>query len=230
MQRFYNATIVEPDCASLPDFHNSKDLTGMIFGKLTVTGFAGRGKRKLLVWTCRCECGTVCTAYGHVLRSGAKQSCGCAGSAATSARSTTHGQTRSLTWRTWKAMRFRCEKSYDISYPRYGGRGITVCERWQSFENFLADMGERPSQDHQIERIDNSGNYTPDNCRWATRKEQARNRRTQTMLTHGGITLCVSEWAERLGIERGRLQNRINLGWSVERMLTEPIRFRRRST
>ena len=125
----------------------------------------------------------------------------------------------------------RCEAPRDISYPRYGGRGISVCDRWRaSFQAFLDDMGERPSKSYQIERDDNDGNYMPENCRWATRKEQARNRRSQTILTFNGESLCVSEWAERMGVKRGQLQNRINLGWPVERILTEPIHRYTRKT
>lgn len=227
MQRLYNATIDPSQPTTPPKFHNSIDFTGKRFGRLTVVRFAGRGKRKLLIWECLCDCGKTCLCYGNGLTSGAKRSCGCLGSEATSRRSKTHGMTGSITWTSWHSMRDRCERPGHIGYHLYGGRGITVCERWKSFENFLADMGERPSKDHQIERKDNNGNYEPSNCRWATRKEQARNRRTQTMLTYNGETLCVSEWAERLGVERGRLQNRINLGWPADRILTEPIAARR---
>ncbi len=224
MKRTYNATIVD-DASAAPAFHNSRDLTGKRFGRLLVTGFAGRGSKKVLIWNCRCDCGTECTAYGYILKRGAKRSCGCLGSEVTSKRSKTHGMTDSPTYKSWRSMIRRCEAPGDIGYPRYGGRGISVCDRWRaSFQAFLDDMGERPSKSYQIERIDNDDNYTPDNCRWATRKEQARNRRSQTILTFNGESLCVSEWAERMGVHRGRLQNRINLGWPAERILTEPIR------
>ncbi len=229
MKRTYNATIVD-DTSAAPAFHNSRDLTRKIFGRLLVTGFAGRGSNKLLIWNCLCSCGTKCTSYGHVLKNGAKRSCGCLGSEVTSKRSKTHGMTNSPTYKSWRSMIRRCEAPGDISYPRYGGRGISVCTRWRdSFQAFLDDMGERPSKSYQLDRIDNGGNYEKDNCRWATRKEQARNRRTTVILTFNCESLCVSEWAERMGVERGRLQNRIDLGWPVERILTEPVRrYKRR--
>ncbi len=229
MKRTYNATIVDTTSPT-PSFHRSRDLTDKRFGRLVVTGFAGRGRGKLLIWNCRCDCGTECTSYGYGLTSGVKRSCGCLASEVTSKRSKTHGMHESPTYKSWRSMIRRCEAPGDISYPRYGGRGISVCDRWRaSFQAFLDDMGERPSKAYQLDRIDNNGSYENENCRWATRKEQARNRRSQTILTFNGESLCVSEWAERMGVERGRLQNRINLGWAVERILTEPVRrYKRR--
>ncbi len=121
----------------------------------------------------------------------------------------------------WMTMRQRCRDTNAKDYARYGGRGIKVCERWESFENFLADMGERPAG-MSIERDDNDGDYTPDNCRWATRSEQQRNRRSNVLLTHDGVTLCVAEWAIRTGINRMTLHTRIDRGWPTDKALTTP--------
>ena len=228
MKRTYNATILD-DTSPAPSFHNSRDLTNERFGRLVVIGFAGRGARKLLIWNCQCDCGTECTSYGYGLTGGVKRSCGCFQSEVTSKRSKTHGMTKSPTYKSWRSMIRRCEAPGDISYPRYGGRGISVCARWRdSFQAFLDDMGERPSRSQQLDRIDNEGNYTPGNCRWATRKEQARNRRSNTMLSHDGKTMCIAAWADHLGWTQGQIHNRLSYGWSIERALTQPIKPRRK--
>lgn len=114
----------------------------------------------------------------------------------------------------------RCTNSRDGNYPRYGGRGITVSERWLKFDNFLADMGYRPSTDLSIERRDNNGNYEPLNCYWATKHEQSFNTRRTCWLTFQNTTLPAGEWADRLGMTRTKLYTRLRRGWSVEEALT----------
>jgi hypothetical protein len=127
----------------------------------------------------------------------------------------------------WNAIRARCRNPKHPSFERYGARGISVCQRWdQSFAAFLNDMGPRPSLDHTIERINNDGDYTRDNCRWATRTEQARNRRSSKYLTHRGQTATMAEWSERTGVSMGTLHARLKSGWSVYRALSEPVRRR----
>lgn len=120
------------------------------------------------------------------------------------------------TYIVWKAMRMRCTNPENISYPNYGGRGIVVCERWHSFENFLADMGERPPG-MQIDRIDNDGPYSPDNCRWVDRKTQCRNKSTNTLVTWNGRTQTISAWCEETGAEERTVSNRLKRGYSPER-------------
>ena len=144
-------------------------------------------------------------------------------------RNTTHGLTvkgapRKPEYTSWNAMKQRCSDPRCRSYPRYGGRGITVCERWlgkSGFSNFLADMGEKPSASHSIDRIDNDKGYSPENCRWASNKSQSVNKSTNSLVTFRGKTQCVSEWALELGIDRQCLRDRLfRYGWSLERAMT----------
>lgn len=129
----------------------------------------------------------------------------------------------------WRDMRRRCLSPRAINYANYGGRGIAVCERWSTFAQFLADMGPRPTPDHSVDRIDNTKGYSPENCRWATRVEQTRNRRTTCVLTHNGVSRTLIEWAQALGMTYPTLSARIHkLGWTVERALTTPVTGRSR--
>jgi hypothetical protein len=164
---------------------------------------------------------------GNALRSGMSQSCGCLHREAVS----THGRTGSPEFTVWQMMIQRCTNTNHNSYADYGGRGIRVCQRWlDSFAAFFSDMGERPSAEHTIDRTDNSGNYSPENCRWATRLEQGSNRRNVRMLTLAGETLSTTQWARRLGISNDTITERIRYGWSVEDTLTRPVsRSRRRA-
>lgn len=168
------------------------DLEGQNFGKLRVAQYVGRGNRGEHMWRCDCACGAETVARGSHLRQAAILSCGCHRSAATTSNKERHGHARkhskSPTYRSWINMRERCYRTTNNRYHLYGGRGIRVCQRWLTGENglsayecFLADMGERPSGEHSIDRIDCDGNYEPANCRWASRSEQVRNRRAFTI-------------------------------------------------
>jgi hypothetical protein len=118
----------------------------------------------------------------------------------------------------------RCVDQKRKSYKDYGGRGIKVCERWlTSFENFYADMGDAPSKSHEIERVENNGDYTPENCKWCTHKEQARNRRNNRTLTHDGRTQCLAAWADEMKLNVSTVVMRLNRGWSVFDALTKPL-------
>lgn len=134
----------------------------------------------------------------------------------------THGMTDTTTYNVWVNMRQRCANPNNPRFVDYGGRGIKVCERWRSFENFLADMGERP-KGMTLERRDNDGDYDPSNCRWATRVEQATNKRNNSYLTYQGETLCVADWARRLGVRAQFLRVRLARGWPVEEVLGRPL-------
>lgn len=129
-----------------------------------------------------------------------------------------HGPTS----QTWRSMLSRCNPEKAEQNPNYSGRGISVCERWQSYDNFLADMGERPDG-LSIDRIDNNGNYEPDNCRWATRTEQARNTRANVLYEYMGRHMCIAEIAEAAGIQRAVLQGRLDSGWPLQRAISEPV-------
>jgi hypothetical protein len=167
-----------------------------------------------------CGCGREFEALEYNVASGHTQSCGCLADKSRSSRRT-HGESRRSTeYRAWAGMKSRCNDPGCSSYPKYGARGIRVCERWQGFENFLEDIGRRPSPNHSLERIDNDGDYEPSNVRWATSTDQARNRRTSRIIEFGGKRQCLEAWADDLGICQSTLHERLNK-WPLERALTQ---------
>lgn len=185
-------------------------LPGLTFGSWTVIRFVGLNSRHQRLWLCRCGCGKQVNRTAGYIASGRSRSCGCVGNAAGAAKRTTHGLTKSGTYNSWRCMKKRCTDPTCSEFQYYGGRGITVCARWlQSFENFLADVGERPSRRHSLDRINNNGNYEPGNVRWATPAQQNRNHRGNVMIEWNGRRQCLSDWASQLGIYSTTLAKRL---------------------
>lgn len=202
------------------------DLTGQRFGRLLVLNYAGSNGRRAL-WNCRCDCGAFVVALGKVLLNGGTRSCGCLRREITSRRNRTVRFDHPAEGAIWQTMKDRCFNPRNKDFADYGGRGITVCDRWsgsKDFVNFLTDMGPRPAKGYWLERIDNDGNYEPRNCRWATPKEEQRNRRDNHPLTHNGLTLCISGWAEQTGLADSTIRRRLHRGWSVTDALMTPLR------
>jgi hypothetical protein len=197
------------------------DLTGQRFGRLTVIRRGQNGSRGEVRWWCECSCGKSCVlVFGFSLRGGDTKSCTCL----TRERFLSHGRSSSPEHKAWIALKQRCSNPKLSSYPYYGGRGIRVCERWMnSFENFLTDMGPRPSAEHSIDRLDVNGNYEPSNCIWSDPRQQARNKRNSLLVAHNGETLHINEWSERTGINPATLRKRLlTLSWTPKRAFETP--------
>lgn len=200
------------------------NLIGKTFKRLTVIAEAGRSNSGKVLWLCACECGGETTAPTGALNSGNTLSCGCLQRERTSEAAITHGQSKTPLYRIWKGMIKRCYKQSESNYPRYGGRGISVCPEWrESFEAFERDMGAEYAPGLSIERRDNDGPYALSNCRWATDEEQRRNTRRNVWLEFRGVRLVAADWADALGMPRPRLQGRLDRGWAVDRALTEGV-------
>lgn len=200
------------------------DLTSRVFGRLTaITPSAVKRRLGKVFWVCMCECGNLVTVDGSNLRTGNTKSCGCLKIDVLVASHTVHGMSHTATYSSWEHMRCRCNNPNNQLYGDYGGRGIFVCKRWEAFDNFYADMGDRPSKKHSLGRIDNDGPYSPENCKWETPFEQQNNRRNNCLLTHDGKTQTLAEWSREAGIPYGTLRSRMaQHGWSVEKSLMTP--------
>lgn len=206
------------------------DLTGQRFGRLVVVGRADPplNKWRYAMWHCRCDCGRETDVSGHNLRRWLTTSCGCLRREHAADAHRTHGGTGSRLYNIWRTMRARCENPHNENYDYYGGRGITVCEEWHDFANFM-QWAERTGYQENltIDRIDVNEGYNPVNCQWATMHEQARNKRSNVNITYHGITRCLSDWAATFGIDVGTLWLRVfRRGWDIERAFTTPVQKR----
>lgn len=213
------------------------DIVGRRFGRLEVVALIQPPKKRVdpkaprCTWVdARCVCGNTLRAPHHEVTSGHVKSCGCAKRDALS--QLRHGQTAGATspeYRVWSSMMTRCYNRQSKSFHNYGGRGIGVCDRWRAdFMAFFLSMGQRPSPDHSLDRVDVDRDYGPDNCRWATQTEQQRNRRDAIKLTIDGVTKHLFDWAAERGLAPKTVYQRIWRGWSVARSLeVNPVRAKR---
>lgn len=195
-------------------------MIGNKFGRLTVIAQAPNRRHGQLCWECRCDCGAVKAFPGHDLRRSSTRSCGCLRDEKAASDNTKHGAClngkRSPEYRVWRAVKTRTSNPNSPNAKYYIERGIQLCERWQVFTHFLADMGNRPPG-HSIERIDNDKGYEPVNCRWATAKEQSKNRRSTKRAIYLGVDRIVSDVADETGIPFRRLNGRLLAGHSIDR-------------
>lgn len=213
------------------------DLKGQVFTYLTAMEFLGRQSHSSL-WRCQCKCGSFINVQRGALVGGTVKSCGCFRIERMEKLKRTHGMAghkrdgstkKSPEYKVWDALKDRCLNPRNKNFHNYGGAGVGVCAEWQnSFENFFAHVGARPSANHSLDRWpDKWGDYKPGNVRWATPKEQGRNKRNNVMVTYGGVVMCLAEAAEIAGIPYHIMKNRIYKGWSKEDALGTPVDMRK---
>lgn len=217
-----------------------RNLSGQVFGRLQVLSLDGR-IRGGAAWMCLCtRCGNKTRKSTRQLTSGQTVSCGCKRKSHGGDRTRTHGDSQSLEHITWCGIRARCLNPNNKGFRYYGGRGITICSRWSaSFSAFLEDMGRRPTPEHSVDRIDNNGGYDcghcvdcfsrgriKTNCRWATKREQGRNRRSNRYITYNNETKMLVEWAESASMTQAQLIYRLSLGWTLPKALNTPVKSR----
>lgn len=198
---------------------NPHDLTSQRFGKLIAASITPGPLQGRTYWHCNCDCGGTKCVDAALLINGVVRSCGCWRIAAPRA----HARSGHPLYQRWRSMMSRCFNPSARAFKNYGARGIKVCDRWCNFDNFIADNAHGLQPGLSIDRIDNDGPYSPENCRWATRLEQTINRRTTRYITFLGRTQCVTHWAREMGMHQATLDRRLRRGWSVERAITEPV-------
>jgi len=197
------------------------DITGMKFGMLTVVERSEQNtKSREAKWICLCSCGNTTVTRGSKLRNGTVKSCGCLQRIASIEANTTHNHSYSNTYKIWSNMIHRCENPNNRYYYNYGDRGITVCDEWHTFENFLNDMGEKP-KGLTLDRMDNDGNYCKDNCEWTTMRSQSNNTRRNVYIEFDGKRQTIAQWARELNIGYDRLYGNIRRGKTIEQILSK---------
>lgn len=202
---------------------------GTRFGRLVVVGDGKMTTKegwKKSSFLCVCDCGNQIDVASGSLRRGVSNSCGCLQKELLVSRITKHGMTRTREFNGWMIMKARCTNVNHPRYYRYGGRGITVCDRWlESFDNFYEDMGDKP-RGMSLERIDNDGNYCKENCKWATNREQANNRRNNKYYLYNGVAKNLVEWSLEVGLDYLVIYKRLRRGWSIKDSLTKELQTR----
>lgn len=211
------------DVQSCAAMRARKDISGRKFERWTVIRFIPDHG-----WLCRCECGNEKLVERQSLLLGTSRSCGCLRVEVSARKAFKHGAgvggVLTPTYKVWRGMLNRCRNKNEPAYVDYGARGITVCQRWADYLNFLEDMGPRPSSKHSIERKDNNKGYEPGNCKWATAQEQANNRRSSRTITWKGKTQTLAQWERETGVDQDTLGMRLLRGWTVEDTMTKPLK------
>lgn len=203
------------------------DLTGKVYGKLIVVGRV-HNKGKYPAWLCKCECGNEHIVLGTSLQQGNVTSCGCYHREIASITNIKHQKSKDKIYKEWSGIKTRCFNEKFYKYKDYGGRGITMCDRWRdSFEAFYEDVSKLPhfgEKGYSINRKNNDGNYEPDNVEWADKITQANNKRNNHLITYNGKTQTLAQWSKETGILSSVIIKRFNLGWDVDEILTKPVR------
>lgn len=205
-----------------------EDLTGKKFNRWTVIGL-NRIEVGRRIWECRCECGAIKYHSTSLITLGIVKSCGCLQKETMRVMISKREKApkKPPEYHIWYGIVDRCNNKNNVNYHRYGGIGITVCKRWaKSFYNFYKDMGQRPSDSHTIDRKNNNKGYTKSNCRWATPKEQANNRRSNRYFKYNGERLTMQEVIEKIGIHKSTFKSRLKRGWSLEMIVSIPVKHK----
>jgi hypothetical protein len=206
-----------------------KDITGLKYGKLTVLEKTVQKSNREYLWKCLCECGNIHFALKGNLERGMVRSCGCLYKEMVCKRGLKHGQStnRTLVYRRWQSMKDRCENPNQKYYLNYGGRGIKVCDNWlgkNGFINFFNEMGNPPTSEHTLDRINVNDGYYAENCRWATRMEQSNNMRTNRRYEYNGVIDTIANLSRKYNINANTIIGRIKRGWSIKKAIEEPIK------
>lgn len=203
-------------------------LEGQKFGRLLVLDYAYLKPKRGIYYNCLCDCGNIKQVSTNSLKKGETKSCGCYKHEIDTTIKHGGAKIGKLTseYKTWIGIKTRCYNLNNEKYPIYGGRGIKVCDKWlgeEGFINFLKDMGNKPSSNHSIDRINVNGNYCPENCKWSTRSEQQRNKTNTKFITFKGETLSLPDWCDKLKISKSTLIKRLNK-WTIDEAFTKPIK------